>query len=123
MEALQILTKAAQSSDDKILFHCTVGEDRTGLLAGLMTQLLEQASTEDAYYNEMCLKGFSGGNQHKPLHVQKAVDQALTPLYFKVSELIQTKKLRVGHLNKKVCKTQVQSEVEFPLCGQLIRNP
>lgn len=103
IEALQIMQEVQNSENDKILFHCTVGEDRTGLLAGLMTQLLEIEDTEQSFVNQMCAKGYAGGNANKPRKVIAAVDQFLTPLYFKISRLIEAGLLSSDNLNKRVC--------------------
>lgn len=120
IEALKILAEVQKSENDKILFHCTVGEDRTGLLAGLMTQLLTESTSTDAYMNEMCLKGYSGGNTAKPIDVQKSVDKYLTPLYFKISEQIQTGRLTIDNLNKNICKELSSTESHLQPCAELI---
>lgn len=119
VDALSTLADTLKNPHEKILFHCTVGEDRTGLLAGLMTQLLTPISSKQAYISQMCMKGFSGGNHEKPLNVQQNVDRCLTPLYFKMSELIRTKRLRLDHLDKNICVEIIQAPPEFPLCSEI----
>ena len=103
IQALGVLAKVERSANDKVLFHCTVGEDRTGLLAGLMTQLLDQEDANQSYINQMCAKGYAGGNPSKPKNVSLTVDKYLTPLYFKISTLIQQGRLSRSHLDKKLC--------------------
>ena len=123
--SLNILKDVENSEDDKILFHCTVGEDRTGLLAGLMTQLLEQEDTQGSFQNQMCAKGYAGGNPSKPPHVSQAVDKFLTPLYYKISQLIESGELNLTDLNtktpKKLCKkiTTIDISDNFKTCEQL----
>ncbi len=125
IDSLNIL-KAVESSDaDRILFHCTVGEDRTGLLAGLMTQLLDQAGTEDSFRNQMCAKGYAGGNASKPPQVSRTVDRFLTPLYYKISIMIQDQVLNLQTLNsrsaKKLCKkiANIDTSAQFKTCEQV----
>lgn len=65
----------------KVFFHCTVGEDRTGLLAG-MWRIVEQRMSEDgAFQNEMCAHGYADGNQFKPVKVVNDINTNLTPLF------------------------------------------
>lgn len=104
LTALDILVKVSSSSQDKILFHCTAGEDRTGLLAGLVSQLLAGNSSKEAFKTEMCEKGYAGGNKNKPTHVSKTVDRYLTPIYFKISKMIEEGQIDLHHLDKKICK-------------------
>lgn len=122
--SLNILKNVENSADDKILFHCTVGEDRTGLLAGLMSQLLEQEDAQLSFQNQMCAKGYAGGNTRKPPHVSQAVDKYLTPLYYKISQLIETGALTFDKLSersaKKLCKqiAEIDVSVQFKTCDQ-----
>ena len=121
VEALTILQKVQTSVNDKILFHCTVGEDRTGLLAGLMSQLLKQEDIESSFINQMWSKGYTGGNKTKPHNVSLAVDKYLTPLYYKISQLISDCQLTADSLNKNVCKKISTINVEniIKTCDQL----
>lgn len=122
--SLNILKNVENSEDDKILFHCTVGEDRTGLLAGLMTQLLEQEDTQSSFQNQMCAKGYAGGNTSKPPQVSQAVDKFLTPLYYKMSQMIESGSLSFGNLGnrtaKKLCQQIKDMDVsaQFKTCNQ-----
>ena len=122
--SLNILKDVENSQDEKILFHCTVGEDRTGLLAGLMTQLLEQEDMQLSFQNQMCAKGYAGGNTSKPARVSQAVDQFLTPLYYKISQLIQSGELNLSRLNdrtsKMICKKigEIDISEQFKTCEQ-----
>jgi multiple sugar transport system permease protein len=47
-------------------FHCTVGEDRTGYLAGLYRLLTETTTAKAMFEQEMCERGYSSGNPQKP---------------------------------------------------------
>lgn len=121
IEALNIMQKVSESEDDKVLFHCTVGEDRTGLLAGLMSQLLNQDDTASSFINHMCTKGYAGGNLNKPKHVSQAVDKYLTPLFYKISRLIEQGSLNMESLNKRVCRNIENINVDDSLktCEQV----
>lgn len=121
IDALNIMQQVSESEDDKVLFHCTVGEDRTGLLAGLMSQLLNQDDTASSFVNHMCTKGYAGGNLNKPKHVSQAVDKYLTPLFYKISRLIEQGALNAESLNKRVCRNIEKMDVEDSLktCEQV----
>lgn len=121
IEALNIMQQVSESEDDKVLFHCTVGEDRTGLLAGLMSQLLNQDDTASSFVNHMCTKGYAGGNLNKPKHVSQAIDKYLTPLFYKISRLIEQGALNAESLNKRVCRNIEKMDVEDSLktCEQV----
>jgi protein-tyrosine phosphatase len=119
IDALSILQKVEESAQDRILFHCTVGEDRTGLLAGLMSQLMGTESTESSFDNQMCAKGYAGGNPNKPRNVSAAVDKFLTPLYYKISKMIKSGQISAKSLNRKVCKDVEILEIQsrFRTCN------
>jgi protein-tyrosine phosphatase len=121
LTAIGILQKAEVSSEDKILFHCTVGEDRTGLVAGLFYQLLNQKSTDESYKTQMCKKGYAGGNYRKPKNVAALVDQNLTPLYFKISKLIQEGEINFSNIDASICKNISDIDVSTTLktCKQM----
>lgn len=95
LAALQSVRNVRESQDSsrKLLFHCTVGEDRTGYLAGLIRLLEGERSVKNVFVNEMCRHGYSSGDPNKPAHVSDAIDQELTPLFLKMAFLIQSKRL------------------------------
>lgn len=121
VDALSVLAEVQNSRRGKVLFHCTVGEDRTGLLAGLMTQLLQQQDTQESYTQQMCAKGYAGGNSAKPPKVAQAVDRFLTPLYFKISSMIESGELSLESLNKQACRQIPAMNLErgYKTCTQL----
>lgn len=88
VKALQLLRKAHKASRT-VFFHCTVGEDRTGLLAGLWRMEQENLSTEEAWQSEMCERGYADGNRKKPWVVTKSIHQELTPLFLALAEKIE----------------------------------
>lgn len=121
LTALNILQQAENSTDDQILFHCTVGEDRTGLVAGLFYQLLNQKSVEISYKTQMCKKGYAGGNFRKPKSVADLVDKNLTPLYFKISKFIEDGELDFNKIDLNICKNISDVDVSETLktCKQM----
>lgn len=78
---LQLLQKVSADADRSIFFHCTVGEDRTGLLAGLYRMSEQNWTEKKAYQKEMCARGFAEGNPNKPAHVAKTVRTNLLPVF------------------------------------------
>lgn len=88
VQALQIIRRA-QRANRTVFFHCTVGEDRTGMLAGLLSMEANGLSTEAAWKDEMCAHGYADGNPQKPWHVASAIHKELTPLFFALAAKIE----------------------------------
>ncbi|MEQ1722096.1 MAG: hypothetical protein ABL930_02905 [Pseudobdellovibrio sp.] len=86
-----------------------------------MSQLLAQDDTNSSFVNHMCTKGYAGGNLSKPKHVSVAVDKYLTPLFYKMSKLIEKGELTSENLNKKACKKMATIDVAdtFKTCEQV----
>ncbi len=102
IKALQILVKAERDGTNTY-FHCSAGEDRTGMLAGLSRMLLNRDSTEEVFTNEMCAHGYSNGNPNKPAPVTQAIDNGLTPLFFALAQRIETGDLTTENLLPQIC--------------------
>lgn len=112
IEALQVIEKATQAGRN-IYFHCTVGEDRTGYLAGLwgMWTSIYQSETE-ALNEEMCARGYEAGNPGKPYRdVVFKIRETLTPLYLKMAKIVATAKARGQALDISMCDQEPQIEV------------
>ncbi len=91
-KALTALKILKNNNDRKMttFFHCTVGEDRTGLLAGLMLQVVgANRDLLNIHDQEMCQKGFGAGNPQKHWQVAKTVRENLIPVYLKMSYLLK----------------------------------
>lgn len=109
IEALNILRKA-QKAGRQVFFHCTVGEDRTGLLAGLWKMEQENLTLEEAYQTEMCERGYADGNSKKPWAVARSIHQELTPLFVALAQ-----KMAIGEkLTAKICADLVVEKVKMP---------
>jgi hypothetical protein len=88
VKALQIIRRA-QKANRTVFFHCTVGEDRTGMLAGLLSMEVNRISTDSAWTDEMCANGYADGNKQKPWHVASAIHKELTPLFFALAAKVE----------------------------------
>lgn len=119
VEALNIIHKVKQVNG-KVFFHCTAGEDRTGMLAGLYRMLEEKAPKDKMFKEEMCARGYSNGNTHKPGMVTGAIQKELTPLFNALSAKVESGEWKLGKLTKKSCKglvveaTKLKCEVFRP---------
>lgn len=99
LQALSTLKAVNESADSKVLFHCTVGEDRTGLLAGLFRQLLTGESSKIVFRDEMCARGYADGNPKKPKNVSQEVHAGLTPLFAQLSSKISSGELTFDNID------------------------
>lgn len=88
VEALKIIDRV-QNKGGKVLFHCTAGEDRTGLLAGLLRMKQEGMSMMEVFEEEMCAKGYADGNSKKPWSVTNPIHAGLTPLFIALAQKIE----------------------------------
>ena len=88
IEALSVI-ESVQQENGKVLFHCTAGEDRTGLLAGLLRMQDDGLSLMEAFEEEMCAKGYADGNEKKPLSVTAPIHENLTPLFIFLAQKIE----------------------------------
>lgn len=110
IEALKII-KNARDKNQRIYFHCTVGEDRTGFLAGIY-RMLQGIPAENTFLNEMCANGYGSGNPDKPFVVVKDIQNNLTPLFVKFAYLISNQTLTWDNLDPGVC--EIEQEVWAP---------
>lgn len=112
VKALQTLIKASKAQES-IFFHCTAGEDRTGMLAGLFRMATEGIKTDEAFQNEMCDRGYSDGNPNKPGNVTGAIELGLTPLFMALAERIEAGQ----KITKKLCQDLELNHQEVPSCN------
>jgi len=104
VQALQIM-KQNRSEGKVTFFHCTVGEDRTGLLAGVWRMLDDGYTRSHAWTNEMCPNGYADGNRMKPKAVAEAIHAELSPLFYGMAKKIKEGQLTLETLDAEVCKT------------------
>lgn len=119
IEALRFIRDGRQAGQ-KVFFHCTVGEDRTGYLAALYALLFEGTDARAAFEDDMCEHGYGSGNPQKPAYVVAKLAQELSPLYRSMAYLVSEGALRTD-LDPAVCATAPSVPADFmsePLtCG------
>ncbi len=106
------LLKEWTASGKTAFFHCTVGEDRTGYLAGLYRLMNETATVRAIFDDELCEHGYSAGNPQKPYaSVAKEVDDDLTPIFLKMAFKISRGELAT--FDESVCDHDPASDPAF----------
>lgn len=112
IDALKVLENAYNTAGRVAYFHCTVGEDRTGMLAGMfrMVEMHKQGwTTRKAFDQEMCMHGYEAGNPRKPDGVVQTIRQELTPIFLKLATLVDIGAISAGHLDRSVCARDIQA--------------
>ncbi len=103
--------KANQELNETTFFHCTVGEDRTGLLAGLFLLSSDTSlSVKNVYKNELCAKGYEAGDPNKNANVAKTVRENLTPVFLKMAYLLKKAHNDANAIN---CSYDFDSDLNF----------
>ncbi|MBC7713760.1 MAG: dual specificity protein phosphatase family protein [Rhizobacter sp.] len=111
VDALNFI-KVSEDKNQKIYFHCTVGEDRTGYLAGLYRIYRgDNEMTHEVFEHELCDHGYEAGNPNKGFNVVKAVRASLTPAFLGMVDLIE--KNNGKKLTKALCKSFTVPKVNF----------
>lgn len=111
IDALNMI-KTSEAKNQKIYFHCTVGEDRTGYLAGLYKIYRgDDETVKEVFENEMCDRGYEAGNPKKIYSVVKKVRDALTPAFLGMVDLIEANPGK--KLTKAMCREFVTPKVNF----------
>jgi hypothetical protein len=101
IEALRFIRDSVEA-EERVFFHCTVGEDRTGYLAAMYALIFEGGDPRAAFDSEMCERGYASGNPQKPGFVLGKLDDHLTPLYRSMAFLVADQKL-TEELDPGVC--------------------
>lgn len=113
VQALTLIRDVEKSSDRRMYFHCTAGQDRTSLLAGLY-QVLHGESPREVFEKEMCARGYeAGGGEQKPMTVVRAIRKNLTPFYLQMVRLIQTRGITIENLSNEICLTNDTVNFDF----------
>jgi hypothetical protein len=107
------LVRGWVASGQSAFLHCTVGEDRTGYLAGLYRLLTESAEVKTIFNDELCENGYSAGNPQKPAAVVEAIDEDLTPLFLKMAFKIARGDLTKTSLDESVCDVDPENDPAF----------
>ncbi len=96
----------AEENNRKVYFHCSVGEDRTGYLAGLYLIYHENQAIDRVFENELCDRGYEAGNPKKPFTVVAKIRESLTPSFLAMADIINNARKNRSALSKKLC-TQI----------------
>ena len=102
VQALKIIHDA-ETQKQKIFFHCTFGEDRTGFLAATYRQLTESETPENLFKTEMCRWGYANGSRDKPPYIVDLIRRNINPMYSRLSFLIHKRLLTWNHLDEHAC--------------------
>ncbi len=113
IQALKLLKAKMENPKTRLFFHCTVGEDRTGYLAGLFRIVLQGKSPKSVFEEEMCLHGFAEGDPNKPDFVVRDVHKNITVVYLKMLALIESGQISKDHLEPSVCRHDPSLDPEF----------
>ncbi len=108
VQGLRLIEEVAKDAHRSLFFHCTVGEDRTGMLAGLSRMIHQGWSKRGAFQNEMCAHGYERGNPGKPDFVVQTIRRELTPIYLRMAGMIETGRLSAKKLNESVCRGLIE---------------
>ncbi len=114
IQALRTIEQAV-AGNKSLYFHCTVGEDRTGFLAGLWGLWAgTYTSTTESVQNELCARGYEAGNPHKPYRdVVLKIRETLTPTYIKMAMLLGEAKMHGQSLDESFCDNEPQIRVDI----------
>lgn len=110
VEAVQTLQEFKRRGK-KAYFHCTAGEDRTGLVAGLFRMVDQGWSASRAFKQEMCGNGYSDGDAGKPTEVIRDIEKTLTPVFMALTQNFST----ASGLNPSVCH-RITMPTRVPTC-------
>ncbi len=115
MKALRLIRQIKKDKNRSLYFHCTVGEDRTGYLAGIYRMAFRAWSTDGAFYKEMCKRGYSDGNPVKPEKVVNEIEEGLSKLFFTMAYRIGKGEIFYYNLSDSVCNFDKLDD-EFMTC-------
>ena len=105
--------ETAVAKNKSLFFHCTVGEDRTGYLAGLWGLWAgTYTSVPQSVQEELCARGYEAGNKDKPYqNVVLKIRETLTPTYLKMVMVLADARNRGLDLNPSLCETEPELNV------------
>lgn len=115
--ALQIMQAVENDPKKKLYLHCTMGEDRTGMIAGLYRMVFQGWTVEQAFKSEMCARGFSEANPRKPEEIAAIINGDLKLIFARMAAMseagvLNSKSLSVQACSMPVSETRVRSILE-----------
>lgn len=105
--ALQVMQTVENDPSKKLYLHCTMGEDRTGMVAGLYRMVFQGWTADKAFLEEMCARGFSEANPRKPVEVAGMINNDLKPIFARMAVMAETGVLNSKSLSSRVCAANV----------------
>jgi hypothetical protein len=120
VDSLKFLRETTAAPGERVFLHCTLGEDRTGVLTGLYRMLTERMSAQAAFHEEMCENGYEAGNPRKPESINQPIRKELTPVFLRMAELVKAGKLRWDRLDASVC---ARTSKPLPVAGEFTCKP
>lgn len=108
------LLKLALKNNKKIFFHCTTGEDRTGVLAtSYLLSVSKNADIKTLFKDEMCAKGYEAGDADKDKEVVQRIREGLTKTFLKTAYRIKEAKTAKHAVNEDLCTKDPSDEPGF----------
>jgi hypothetical protein len=102
LEAINHISQA-RNKGEKLFFHCTVGEDRTGFLSALVNMIFEKKKASEVFWSDMCRYGYAEADPTKPEEVSRLVHANITALFVRMSYLVEHKKISATNLDSRAC--------------------
>lgn len=96
VKALRLFREIERRKTRRLFFHCTVGEDRTGMLAALWRNIAQGHSLAKVFRGEMCRWGYGAGNPRKPKFVVDHIRKDLTSHFHKMYWLLHKYRRKDG---------------------------
>lgn len=118
VSALKIMHTVESNPRRKLYVHCTMGEDRTGLISGLYRMVFQGWSAQKAYQQEMCAYGFAESSPQKPQFVVETVNSNLKSLFARMAVLIESGALTKDTLNVAACKMSISENKVRPIFSE-----
>lgn len=112
IDALKFISSSRNTARGRVLFHCTLGEDRTGYLAGVIG-LLQGGEPMSVFKEEMCQHGYSAGDPRKPRSISSQIDRDLTPIYLKMAYFIKKGELSWKNIDPSICGKDPAADSAF----------
>ena len=108
------LLKLAMKNNKKIYFHCTTGEDRSGVLAAsYLLSVHSKADIKKLFKNEMCAKGYEAGDPEKDKEVVERIRAGLTKTFLKTAYRIDQAKKEKHPIDENICSTDPSDEPAY----------
>ena len=98
------LMNSAMKENRKLFFHCTTGEDRTGVLAAsYLLAKPKSSSVQKLFKSEMCAKGYEAGDPDKEKEVVLKIRDGLTKTFLKTAYRIEEAKKKNLPIDEQIC--------------------